>query len=86
MSKDQEVYAYGRPVSEVIRDAEWATVRSIRDASLRATDWIVMQAQEVGTEVPADVKAYRQALRDIPQDMADPFSVDWPPIPASIQK
>ena len=53
-------------------------VRKYRDIALTETDWIVIKALETGTEIPEDVKVWRQALRDLPQET--PFPVNFPAI------
>lgn len=54
--------------------------RFTRDAKLAATDWMVIKAVEAGEEVPANVVAYRQALRDITTHTEWPHidELDWP--------
>lgn len=76
-----EEYGYGRPLSEIVLESKWATVRAIRDANLKATDWVVIQSQETGEPIPDAWKTYRQALRDIPQNQTDPDAVVWPEKP-----
>jgi len=59
-------------------DAQWAIVRTERNAKLVASDWTQV------LDAPVDAAAwaeYRQALRDI-TEQADPFAIMWPPIPA----
>lgn len=64
-------------------------VRAVRDAKLVATNWLVerhREEQESGTTTLAvqeysDLLAYRQALRDVPQQEGFPFDVEWPEIP-----
>lgn len=81
MSTVTEGHAYGRPVSEVIAEQKWDQIRSIRDARLKATDWVIIQSQETGQAIPDKWKAYRQALRDIPQNVGNPDDVVWPEKP-----
>jgi len=57
--------------------ATWETVRGERDALLNASDWMAMSDRTI-TDSQA---SYRQTLRDIPADYADPASVVWPTIP-----
>jgi|FLOH01.1.fsa_nt_gi hypothetical protein len=52
----------------------WVEIRGERDALLNASDWMAM-ADRTLTDAQA---TYRQALRDIPADYADPASVVWP--------
>jgi hypothetical protein len=62
-------------------DARTATsVRDQRTRLLSETDWIVIMHTEKGTAIPADVEAYRQALRDITSHANFPHLAedDWP--------
>lgn len=54
--------------------------RYARDLKLVETDWMVIKAVEAGEEVPANVVAYRQALRDITTHTEWPHidELDWP--------
>lgn len=59
-------------------DQQWENVRSKRDRLLAGTDF--------GSDTPAAIllkyRAYRQALRDIPQTFKTPADVVWPKKPA----
>jgi len=46
-----------------------ADLRATRDALLNETDWIVIKAKETGTTIPTAWKTYRQALRDITENL-----------------
>ena len=63
-----------------VRDSlAWDRVRAERDRLLAASDWTQV------ADAPVDAAAwaaYRQALRDVPQDYATPDAVVWPTIPA----
>ena len=41
-------------------------LRFERDKRLTACDWIITMHKELGTNIPAAWKTYRQALRDLP--------------------
>jgi Phage tail assembly chaperone protein len=56
--------------------------RARRDRLLSATSWIVERALELGNPVPEAWVAYRQALRDVPQQPGFPEVVVWPEPPA----
>ena len=63
------------------RDAAMAKeVRSQRDRLLAETDWVVIMHTEKGTNIPADIEIYRQALRDITSHANFPHldEADWP--------
>lgn len=70
----------GYPVLAVIPLDE-NQVRAKRDALLNASDWVVTRAFETGESVPAEWAAYRQALRDVPEQAGFPESVTWPTAP-----
>lgn len=67
--------------SEHIKLAEWASVRTRRDQLLRATDYAQVLDSPLDDVARSEVAKYRQALRDVPQDIGDPFAVVWPEIP-----
>lgn len=64
--------------------------RAERDTKLSATNWLVerhREEQETGTttltaQQYADLLAYRQALRDVPQQAGFPETINWPVAPA----
>ena len=56
----------------------WADIRSKRDGLLAATDWWAVSDRAMS----ASETAYRQALRDVPQNFASPADVVWPTKPA----
>ena len=58
-------------------EAQWANVRSERNAKLAACDWTQLPDAPV---VHAVWAGYRQALRDI-TDQTDPFNIVWPQEP-----
>ena len=50
-----------------LNDAEpMRLLRVERDKKLASCDWIVTKNKELGTNIPAAWKTYRQALRDLP--------------------
>ena len=57
-------------------------VRKQRDRLLSETDWVVTKAFETSTEIDTDTAAYRQALRDVPEQAGFPHDVTWPELPA----
>lgn len=65
--------------------AEWVANESVRKASeirfernskLTATDWT--QVSDAPTSIKNKWIAYRQALRDVPQQAGFPTNVQWP--------
>lgn len=69
--------------AEIIKQADYdaaaAIVRAQRDKLIAATDWTVLGDAKT---VKADWKAYRQALRDVPEQAGFPYAVQWPTPPA----
>lgn len=56
-------------------------LRAERNGKLAECDWVVVKAQEKGTEVPAAWTTYRQALRDITNSATSVDDVTWPDKP-----
>ena len=52
----------------------WPEIRGERDALLNASDWMAMADRTITDSQ----SAYRQALRDVPQDFDNPAAVVWP--------
>ena len=66
-------------------------LRAERDRLLTACDWVITMHKELGTNIPAAWKTYRQALRDLPTSASpslnsfgnlDMTSVTWPTEPS----
>jgi hypothetical protein len=73
-----DIAPYVPPPGPTIDDA-WAALRAERNARLAASDWTQV------ADAPVDAAAwaaYRQALRDMPENTADPFAPVWPATPA----
>ncbi len=78
------------PEEEAARDAEesaWAdaaperamaSLRKKRNQRLTETDWWVMRGSMTDAQT-----AYRQALRDLPANTADPANPTWPTKPGA---
>jgi hypothetical protein len=62
-------------------EAEAERVRCIRDELLKECDWVTAKSYETQTSVPESWAAYRQALRDIPQQSNFPANVVFPEKP-----
>lgn len=74
------------------RDAAWyaaererllAILREERDTRLTACDWSQLPDAPLTAEGLAAWRAYRQALRDLPDNTADPARPDWPTPPGT---
>jgi len=73
-----------RTQQDRIREA-WAAFRAERNRRLAETDWVVARAYERGEPVPEAWAAYRQALRDLPEQLTDEQvlsgKIPWPEPP-----
>ena len=56
-------------------------LRRVRNAKLAETDWVITMHKELGTNIPAAWKTYRQALRDITDSATSLDDVTWPEKP-----
>ena len=56
-------------------------LREERNAKLAETDWVVTMHKELGTNIPAAMKTYRQGLRDITDSATSLDDVTWPEKP-----
>lgn len=63
-TSDEQTLFAGNPFQSALRD-----LRQTRDALLLDTDWVVIKAKETGTTIPTAWKTYRQALRDITENL-----------------
>lgn len=77
-----EKWVEGDPEAATKRlKASAENARRERDAKLRSTDWLILRHLEEGTEIPANWKSYRKALRDLPAQVGFPHNVNWPKAP-----
>ena len=53
---------------------KWVAVRNDRDKKLAETDFHALSDSTLAD----NMKSYRQALRDVPEDNADPDDINWP--------
>lgn len=71
------------PVSPSLSEADLIhDVRAVRNARLAETDWIYLPDVTPRADIDA-WEAYRQALRDVPQQEGFPGEVRWPEAPDS---
>jgi len=56
-------------------------LRTERNVKLAETDWVVTMHKELGTNIPAAWKTYRQSLRDITDTYTSLDDVVWPEKP-----
>jgi hypothetical protein len=76
---DDEIVAYDARQEQ----KRYNVLRPIRDEILFVTDWIVIKAKEQGTNLTAEFKTWRQALRDLPDQ--SPFPTGFPTLPSNVQ-
>lgn len=67
---------------EVLEEENWEYFRNIRNRLLSETDWVITMHKELGTNIPAAWKTYRQTLRDLPANTEDPLNPTWPTKPS----
>ena len=65
------------------KNSAWITQRLRRNELLQETDWAVAPDSPLTAEKRAEWEAYRQALRDVPQNNDNPYDEDivWPDKP-----
>lgn len=61
----------------------WDILRAERNARLTACDWTQVADAPLTTEKKAEWAAYRQDLRDLPEETADPAAPVWPSQPSA---
>lgn len=59
----------------------WETLRNLRDAKLASCDWTQITDAPLNTQDKAAWAAYRQELRDLPENTEDPAAPVWPDEP-----
>jgi len=68
------------------REAQaWEALRAERNRRLQSTDWIMLPDAPLPPGTTREQwQAYRQALRDVPQQAGAPYNVVWPepPVPS----
>lgn len=64
---------------------KWQVIRSARDQDLSASDYAAMSDYPMLEANKAVFAAYRQGLRDIPDQGSDPDAVTWPEKPAFLK-
>ena len=56
---------------------KWTAVRRDRDRRLSQTDYLALSDQTLSSQMAS----YRDSLRDVPEDNADPDNINWPTKP-----
>jgi hypothetical protein len=80
--KAGEVLSDEIPQALMLR-AEEAEARDMRSRLLRASDWTQIPDNNLTALERASWSAYRQLLRDVPQQAGFPLSVQWPTVPSA---
>lgn len=75
------VEAIPEPTPEEIKERKATEVRAQRDYLLTKSDYLVSGDYPISAEDLAKVKAYRQELRDLPEQEGFPETVEWPTEP-----
>jgi len=73
------------PLAVPTREIEWAAIRTRRDQLLQLTDFTQLPDYPATDAQRAQVKVYRQALRDIPEQIEDPSKLVWPVLPTFVK-
>ena len=74
--------SFGYPLGDLKTDEDYATeARAKRNALIAETDFMVMPDYPLDADRKASVLAYRQALRDVPEQAGFPRQIDWPTKP-----
>jgi hypothetical protein len=58
--------------------ALWTQLRTERNRRLAASDWTQLVDSHLSQEKKDAWAAYRQELRDLPDEVTDPTQVEWP--------
>jgi len=64
--------------SEIEIHEKWNEVRGTRTSLLEESDHLILIAYEQGVAPSAELLAYRQQLRDIPNTFDNPWDVEYP--------
>ena len=62
--------------------AAWTALRTERNARLAACDWTALSDAHLSQDKKDAWFAYRQSLRDLPENATDPTQVTWPVSPS----
>lgn len=72
---------YATFMDKLARSAEEETLRNLRDQLLIESDWTQLPFASLSEEERLEWEVYRQALRDLPANMADDLSYELPQPP-----
>jgi len=83
VQREGDSYVLSLDDSAVVAQA-WTALRTERNARLAASDWTQLQDTHLSAEKKSAWADYRQALRDLPDELTDPTRVDWPLDPTAV--
>ena len=63
--------------AELVTENAWSNLRTKRTQLLTETDYLALS----DATLSADMRTYRQALRDLPANTSDPANPTWPTKP-----
>ena len=76
---DECLRFFGHPLGELKTDEDYAAeAREKRNQLIAETDYLVMPDYPLPEDKRQAVLAYRQALRDVPEQEGFPRQIDWP--------
>jgi len=75
--QSQNIAPYQPPSDDAVAEE----IRSIRNSLITKTDWT--QLPDVPEKIKSEWAAYRQALRDVPEQPDFPYNIVWPDKPNS---
>lgn len=81
MIVDRGDYYEAVPIPAPTKEELARDVRDTRNAKLSKTDYLVASDYHISEKNLAEIKIYRQALRDITEQAGFPESVIWPDVP-----
>ena len=68
--------AFDIPAEETLW--QWWVIRTERDSKLYACDWTQISGAPLDAAEITEWSTYRESLRNVPADQADPFAIVWP--------
>lgn len=72
---------YATFMEKLARSSEEQNLRNLRDQLLMESDWTQLPFASLSEEKRLEWEAYRQALRDLPDNMSDDLSYELPQQP-----
>jgi len=74
--------SFGYPLGDMAKTSDYAAeAREKRNQLIAETDFMAMPDYPLDDEKKVAVLAYRQALRDVPEQAGFPRQIDWPTKP-----